>query len=59
MAEFFNTYGIWIIIGLLFVYLVWRNVKGHNSGCCGGEHQHVPEKIDKEEPASGKSSSCH
>ena len=60
MAEFFETYGIWIIIGLLFTFLVWRNVKGQSSGCCGGGHQHVPEKVDKESVQdSGKSNSCH
>jgi hypothetical protein len=60
MADFFETYGIWIIIGLFFVYLLWRNVKGHSSGCCGGTHENVPEKVDKEgEPGAGKSSGCH
>jgi len=61
MAEFLQNYGIWIVIGLFFTFMIWRSVRGHGAGCCGGEHEHAPEKaIEKEQQGEGKhSSGCH
>ena len=45
MAEFIQSYGIVILIGLLFSLMLWRSIRGKSVGCCGGGHQHVPEKV--------------
>jgi len=60
MAEFLQTYGIWILFGLLLSLMLWGHARGHGMGCCGG-HQHEPEAVKKEEQQeTGKhSSGCH
>lgn len=42
MAEFLQSYGIWIAVGLfLLVLLLFRGRHGHGAGCCGtGDHNH-------------------
>ncbi len=59
MAEFLQSYGIWIFFGLLFL-LMFRG-RGRGMGGCGGGHQHDPETVKEEEaPGSEKrSSGCH
>ncbi len=58
MAEFLQSYGIWIFFGLLFSLMLWGRTRGHGMGCCGGGHQHVPEMVKEEErPGTGKHSS--
>lgn len=32
MWEFFQNYGLWIVLGLIFVAMQW-----FGSGCCGGD----------------------
>lgn len=65
MPEFLQSYGIWIIFGLLFLFML--RGRGHEMGCGMGGHQHNPEQnpeagAEKEEgqPKSGRhSSGCH
>ncbi len=55
MVEFLQNYGIWIVIGMFFSFMLWRSVRGHGAGCCGDGHEHVPEKVTgKEQPGTGK-----
>ena len=58
MAEFLQSYGIWIFLGFLFL-LMLRGHR-HGMGCCGS-HQHEPETVKEEEhQESGKrNSGCH
>ncbi len=58
MAEFLQSYGIWIFLGLLF-WLMFRG-RSHGTGCCGG-HEHDPETVKEEEPqrARDRSSGYH
>lgn len=57
MAEFLQSYGIWIFFGLLITMML--RGRRHGMGCCGG-HQHDPETVKEEEPKSGKrDSDCH
>ena len=60
MAEFFQSYGVWIFFGLLFSLMFWRRKSGHGMGCCGG-HQHDPETVKEEEQQGMQkhSSGCH
>ncbi len=59
MAEFLQTYGIWIFFGLLFSLMLWGHSRGHGMGCCGG-HQHESETAKEEgQQGSRKSSGCH
>jgi len=60
MAEFLQSYGILIFIGLLFGLMLWGRVRGHGMGCCGG-HQHAPDTVKEEaQQRSGKhNSGCH
>ena len=60
MAEFLQSYGILIFIGLFFSLMLWRSIRGHGMSCCGG-HQHEPETVNEEEQQeTGKhSSGCH
>ncbi len=39
MAEFLQNYGIWIVLGLLFLFMLRGHAHG-GGGCCGGDHQH-------------------
>ena len=61
MAEFLQGYGILIFIGLFFSLMLWRSIRGHGMGCCGGGHQHDPETVNEEEQQeTGKHrSGCH
>lgn len=62
MTEFIQTYGLWILLGGIFVAMHWFGM-----GCCGGGHRHgqLPKgdaKTGEEPPAAsgkGKSGSCH
>ncbi len=61
MAEFLQTYGVWIFLGLLFSLMVWGHSRGHGMGCCGGGHQHDHE-MSKEVEQQGNDkhrSGCH
>ena len=63
MAEFLQSYGIWIIFGLLFLFMF----RGHGHGMgCGMGHQHNGESQPKdglpEEPepkSTNRGSGCH
>jgi hypothetical protein len=61
MAEFLQSYGIWIFLGLLFSLMLWGHSRGHGMGCCGGGYQHDREtsteadQLEKDEHGSG----CH
>ena len=61
MAEFLQSYGIWIFLGLLFSVMLWGHSRGHGMGGGGGGHQHDPDAARKEEQnESGKpGSGCH
>ncbi len=61
MVEFLESYGLWIFLGLFFSLMLWRGIRGHGVGCCGGGHQHVHEKVigEKREENSKSSSGCH
>ena len=54
MGEFLQNYAVWIVIGLFFSFMLWRSVRGHGAGCCGG-HEHAPEKVFKEKQETDKS----
>lgn len=65
MLDFLQSYGIWIVLGLLFLFMLRGHARG-GGGCCGGDHQHdkdsekVTEAIkvnDGQEKKSG--SGCH
>jgi hypothetical protein len=64
MTEFLSSYGIWIVLGLLFLFMFRRGGHG-GGGCCGGggSHQHdqeTPEKENGRQTNSGRSSAgCH
>ncbi len=60
MAEFLQSYGIWIFFGLLFSLMLWGRTRGHGVGCCGG-HQHDSETIKGEgqQDSEKRSSGCH
>ncbi len=60
MVEFLQTYGIWIILGLLMLLML----RGHGAGCCGGGRHQQHDRNEKDTAANGKSgdsrsSSCH
>jgi len=57
MAEFFQSYGILIFIGLLFGLMMWGRVRGHGMGCCGGGHEH--EAVKKDDQTGHQSRGCH
>jgi|GEM_PF-6604846 len=61
MVEFLGSYGLLILLGLLFSLMLWRSIRGKSAGCCGGGYQHVPEKfIENEQQGKRKhSSGCH
>ena len=59
MAEFLQSYGILIFIGLFFGLMLWGRVRGHGMGCCGGEgHQHEHETVKKDDQRR-QSGGCH
>jgi len=61
MVEFLKSYGIWIVMGVLFLIMLRGHAHG-GGGCCGGGHQHDHEEPGKKDgqSESGKSnSSCH
>lgn len=61
MAEFWNSYGTWIVVGLFFLLmlaLTRRGSHGLGSGCCGGQQTEREKTVEKE--SSEKSGSgCH
>lgn len=46
MAEFLQSYGLWIFLGLVFSMMIWGSVRGRGGmgGCGMGGHQHDQEK---------------
>jgi len=62
MTEFLQNYGLWILLGVIFLAMNWFGL-----GCCGGGHSHrrdagkgdtgaekkVPEQVSR------KTNSCH
>lgn len=62
MTEFIQTYGLWILLGGIFVAMHWFGM-----GCCGGSHRHGQRpkgdgKTGDQAPAASaqeKSGSCH
>ncbi len=58
MVEFLKSYGIWIILGLLFLFMLRGHAHG-GGGCCGGGHQHNQDESEKKErqQESGKQGS--
>lgn len=59
MMEFLQNYGLWVFLGILLSLMVWRNVRGHGAGCCGGVHQHGDEAIKKDDQRGHQDSGCH
>jgi len=66
MAEFLQSYGLWIFLGLMFSLMVWGHVRGRGMGCCGmGDHQHDHEQNSTDKRKEGKQqpeehrSGCH
>jgi hypothetical protein len=61
MAEFLQSYGILLFIGLIFGMMLWGRVRGHGMGCCGMEHRHNHDdhKAKYEAGESCHRSGCH
>jgi hypothetical protein len=66
MGEFLSSYGLWVIFGLFFLFMMWGHGRGRGGMGCGmGSHQHKPgqdPKVEAEEgqPRSGRTGSgCH
>lgn len=60
MAEFLQSYGIWMFSGLLFSVILWRRTRGHGMGCCGGQKHELETVKEREQHGSEKhSSGCH
>jgi hypothetical protein len=57
MAEFLQTYGIWIFFGFLFSLMLWGHAHGHGMGCGGGGHEH--EAVKKDDQTGHQSRGCH
>lgn len=57
MAEFLQTYGIWIFFVLLFSLMLWGHARGHGMGCSGGGHEH--EAVKKDDQTDHQSRGCH
>jgi hypothetical protein len=55
MIEFFQSYGLWIVLGAVFLLM---NLFG--MGCCGGRHRHESSKrsqVDQDQnPRAGQTS---
>lgn len=74
MAEFFQSYGILIVIGLIFSFLIWMVYRsngvgttdtddsacqfGCGMGCCGGGNQSKL-PIKSDEQTNTRNESCH
>ena len=52
MAEFLQSYGIWIIFSLLCLFMPRGH--GHGMGCGMGGHQHNPEQNPEAEKQEGQ-----
>jgi hypothetical protein len=61
MNEFLQTYGIWIVVGLFFLLMIFgRRGHGMGGGCCGGPEQEPKKPGEKEGHQEEKQSSgCH
>lgn len=60
MTEFLQGYGILILIGLFFSFMLWRRIRGHGGmGCCGGGHLHEPETMKQDDRSDHRSGGCH
>jgi hypothetical protein len=59
MADFIQSYGILIFVGLLFGLMLWRGVRGHGMGCCGGGHQPEHEVAKNDGQTGRQGESCH
>ncbi|MCL5074664.1 MAG: hypothetical protein M1136_03295 [Chloroflexi bacterium] len=66
MGEFLQGYGIWIVFGLFFLFMMWGQSRGHGGMGCGmGGHQHNPPQnpeVGKEEDQQGSgkhNAGCH
>ena len=61
MVEFLESYGLWIFLGLFFSLMLWRSIRGKSVGCCGGGHEHVPEKVigNEQQETNKHNSGCH
>ncbi len=58
MAEFLQSYGIYIALGLLALIMLVR--RGQGGGCCGGGHDHGPgSAVSDKENQQSRSSGCH
>lgn len=56
MAEFLQTYGLWIFLGLMLVLMF----RGHGAGCCGsGRRQPVKDENKGADTSDSKSGGCH
>jgi len=53
MIEFFETYGLWFVLGAVFLLM---NLFG--MGCCGARHRHQPRERFQDDcnqdPGAGK-----
>lgn len=68
MAEFLQSYGLWILLGLIFLLMMWGRVRGRGmgGGCCGTggqQHDHQQDAGDKKKEGQQKPeeqrSGCH
>lgn len=59
MVEFLQSYGILIFIGLFFSLMIWRTIRGHGMGCCGGGHQREHETVKQEDQTGHQNRGCH
>lgn len=64
MNEFLQSYGIWIVVGLFFLLMIFGR-RGHGMGCgmgCGG-HEQEPKKAEenkgRQQQEEKHSSGCH
>ena len=63
MADFFQSYGIWILFGGLFALMLWSHTRkgraGHGGGCCGGGEQHDHAANIEQRKDEKLGSGCH
>ncbi len=67
MIEFLQTYGYWIIFGLLFLLMMRIHGSYGGMGCGMGSHDHARTRteeepdgqVEKPQSGQGQSSGCH
>ena len=75
MAEFFQSYGILIVIGVVFSFLIWMVYRskgvgtadsdgstrqfGCGMGCCSGGNQSTKLPTKSDDQTTARKESCH